>query len=524
MIETYLKNLPNTIATWPLKARFFTAFAAGAICVPAMPPACTWLLLGVGIPLLYILLSSTRSAKTAFFDSWFFAFGYFCFSLMWIGNALLVEGNPFWWLWPLAVAGLPAALAVFYGVCGVMLHLLIKLKSWAGWVAFIAAIGFTEWIRGHIFTGFPWNLYGYAWNDSLTMAQSVALFGTYGLTLLTLAWAMVPALWWCGIGQKKSRAAVSGGLALLALGLFLWGNARLAAHPVDLRSDVTLRVVQPNIPQKDKWSGAKAVDNLKQTMALSQPDDGNATAPTIIIWPETAITERLLLNPDVTNAVQGLLQSYKRPAYLMTGILRSDVSPEGTERYYNSLATYDRSMSRVSIYDKSHLVPFGEYIPYKKFIPLKPVVQFSGFEEGHGPETQAVDGLIKFAPLVCYEIIFPGAVVDPRDQKAELIVNVTNDGWYGDRAGPRQHLAMTRFRAIEEGIPVARSANTGISAVFDSFGRTVASIPLNEAKAINVALPQRIKTTLYGRSGDLPFLIFVICMFCGAAILKRAGR
>lgn len=520
MIVSYFKSLPDTMATWSLKTRFFTAFVAGIICVPAMPPACLWLLLGLGMPLLYLLLSSTRSPRTAFIEGWFFGFGYFCFSLMWIGNALLVEGNPFWWLWPLAVAGLPAALAIFYGICGVMIHLLVKVRSWAGWIAFIAAIGFTEWIRGHIFTGFPWNLYGYAWNDSLAMAQSVALFGTYGLTLVTLAWAMVPALWWCKIGQKKSRSIVSGGLALLALGLFLWGNTRLASHPLDLRSDVTLRIVQPNIAQKDKWSGARAVDNLKQTMALSRADDGNGTAATIIIWPETAITERLLQNPDVTNALQGLLQDYQRPAYLMTGILRS----EGTDRYYNSLATYDRNMNRVSVYDKSHLVPFGEYIPYKKFIPLTPVVQFSGFEEGNGPETQAVDNLINFTPLVCYEIIFPGAIIHPGDKKTELIVNVTNDGWYGDSAGPRQHLAMTRFRAIEEGIPVARSANTGISAVFDSFGRTVGSIPLNEAKSINIALPQRISETLYGSSGDLPFLIFVIILFCGVFILKRKAK
>lgn len=521
MLKAWFSSLPDTISTWSLKKRALTAFLAGSLCVQAMPPACLWLLLGIGLPLLYILLSTTRSPKTAFLECWLFAFAYFGFSLIWIGNALLVDGNPFSWVWPFAIAGLPALLALFYGLCGAMLSLLIKVRSWAGWLAFVAAISFTEWVRGHIFTGFPWNLLGYAWNENLALSQSTALFGIYGLTLVTIAWAMIPAFWWCSIGQKKTRLIASGMLGVLALGLFLWGNARLAAHPLNLRSDVILRIVQPNIQQEDKWDNIKSGENLRKTLDLSQPDDGNATAPTIIIWPETAVVEKLLLHPQVMGAAQNLLQSYRHPAYLMTGILRSDKSPEGQDRYYNSLVTYDRSMSRVSLYDKSHLVPFGEYIPFKEYIPLNPFVAFGGFEEGNGPETQPIDELIKISPLVCYEIIFPAAVIRKGSPEADLMVNVTNDGWYGDSAGPRQHLAMARFRAIEEGIPVARSANTGISGVFDAHGRLVSSIELNEAGAINVALPQRLEGTLYGRWGDLPFLFFVISLFLVSFILHR---
>ena len=518
----WLKSLPDDIAGWSLKKRFLFLFVLGALCVPAMPPHGWWLLLGPGLSLFYLTLCSARSARTAFFESWMFAFGYFGFGLVWIGNALLVEGNPFSWVWPLAIAGLPALLATFYGIAGCMLQILIKnLRSWAGWCAFVGAIAFTEWIRGHIFTGFPWNLYGYAWNNNLSMAQSVSLFGAYGLTFFTIAWAMIPALWWITLGTRKQRFMVSGVLAFCALGLFLWGYARLANHPIDLRSDVTLRIVQPNIPQEDKWDNSKAGINFRKLMDLSRPDEGNAGSPTIIIWPETAVIERLMRHPDAKITVRSMLQSYRQPAYLATGILRSDVSPDGKDRYYNSLVTYDRDLNRITQYDKSHLVPFGEYIPYREFIPLKPFVEFSGFESGNGPETQAIDQLIHIAPLVCYEVIFPGQVVSRNIERADIMINVTNDGWYGDSAGPRQHLAMARFRAIEEGIPVARSANTGISGLFDSYGRALATIPLNEAGTANVALPKVATDPLFTWIGDLLFFIFVIMSFLLSYTLKK---
>lgn len=522
MSMAWLKSFPDNIAGWPLKKRFLLLFIAGAVCVPAMPPTGWWLLLGLGLPLYYMTIASTRSVKTAFFESWMFAFGYFFFGLLWVGNALLVGGNPFLWAWPLAAAGLPALIALFYGVSGVMMRLLIKdMRSWAGWCAFIGTIAFTEWLRGHLFTGFPWNLYGYAWNNNLSMAQSVSLFGSYGLTLLTIMWALIPALWWASIGQKRSRIIVSSALAVCALGLFLWGHARLASHPVDLRSDVTLRIVQPNIPQEEKWDGSKAAQNFKKLLDLSQPDEGNAASPTIIIWPETAITERLMHHPDAAKAIQDTLQRYRHPAYLSTGILRSDVAPDGQDRYYNSLVTYDRDLNRVTSYDKAHLVPFGEYIPYRQFIPLKPVVEFEGFESGPGPETQAIEQLLNIAPLVCYEVIFPGAVVNRSVLKPDLIVNVTNDAWYGDSAGPRQHMAMARFRAIEEGVPVARSANTGISGLYDAYGREVAIILLEEAGARNIAVPRATDSLLYSYAGDLLFFIFVISLFAVCLVTRK---
>ncbi len=523
MFLSKLKSLPDSfftaLSTGALKRRFLISFMAGALCVPAMPPYGWWIMLGLGLPVLFALLVTTRNLKTAFADAWFFAFGYFGFGLSWVGNALLVEGNPYVWVWPLAVAGLPALLALFYGVFGVAVKHFARGHAGA-WCAFVGGLSFTEWLRGHLFTGFPWNLYGYAWNDSLALAQSVSLFGSYGLTALTILLAALPALWWLRIGAPRSRLIVTSATIGVFLVLFLWGHARLASHPLAFRNDVALKIVQPNIAQADKWNGDKAAENFRTLMALTQPDDATVNTPTVIIWPETAVVERAINHPDTLQLMRDTLQRYPRAAYLSTGILRSDTAADGAARYYNSLVTYDRQMNAITVYNKSHLVPFGEYMPYRQYIPLTALSGFEGFEAGAGPETQSIDNLLKISPQVCYEVIFPGASVNGNEAPPDLIINVTNDGWYGDSAGPRQHLAMGRFRAIEEAVPLARSANTGISGVFDAYGRLVSHIKLNEAGALNMALPQRGRS-LYPIFGDLPFIFFVISILLFMTIKYR---
>ncbi|QQG35511.1 MAG: apolipoprotein N-acyltransferase [Micavibrio aeruginosavorus] len=518
-------SLPEKFSCWPLKRRGAFVFAAGAFSVPALPPYGLWLVLAITLPLLYAILSTSRSAKTAFLEGWLFAFGYFGFGLMWIGNALLVEGNPFSWVWPLAIAGLPALLGLFYGVMAMLLHRFRKPGTLlSGWLAFVGGLALTEWLRGHLFTGFPWNLYGYAWNNTATITQSVWLFGSYGLTLVTIFWALLPSLLWCGAKKQQTMAlCLLGGLSFL--GLQIWGYARLSNNPIDLRSDVVVRLVQPNIPQEDKWDSRKANDNARKLLSLTTPDERDAGTTTLIIWPETAVTETFLMHPNVKPAVQEILETYRHPAFLLTGLLRREIGPaNNTEYYYNSLATYDSGLNQIALYDKFHLVPFGEYIPLQNLIPLDPFVNFSGFERGKGAQTQTVKKGITISPLVCYEIIFPHAVTNNQPQRPDLIVNVTNDAWYGDSAGPRQHLAMARFRAIEEGISVARAANTGISGLFDPYGRLLADIDLGEAGAKNISLPRASERGPYSALGDCPFAIMLASLFVGAYFYSRKGK
>lgn len=496
---------------WSQRRRLCVSFVAGSLCVLAMPPYNIWLALLPSLSLFYIFFCTATSPLKSFFEGWAFSFGYFLFGLIWIGNALLVEGNIFSWVWPLAVAGLPALLALFYGLATLTLYMLVeKRDSLAGWMGFIGIIAFTEWLRGHLFTGFPWNLWGYVWSETLTIAQSASLFGIYGLTLLTIAVSVLPALWWMQLGTRKTRLSISGAMALLMLGLFLFGFTRLS-QPMDLKANVMLRIVQPNITQTDKWNPLKTSENFSKILSLSISHGDNIGAANFLVWPETAVTENFLLQPSATAALKSVLQTYNGPVYLATGMLK--VHPnEGSPLYYNSLTTFDQNVRPVAEYDKSHLVPFGEYIPFKNIIPLEPIVKFSGFEQGSGPQTQNIDNILKISPLVCYEIIFPGAVTARTDSRPDLLVNVTNDAWYGDSAGPRQHLAMTRFRSIEEGLPAVRSANTGISAIYDSYGQLLESIPLNQAGSINSLLPQSLPSTIYTYAGDLIFFIFVIAL------------
>lgn len=524
MSLAWLLSFPQKLSRLPLKWRAALAFTAGALSVLAMPPYGIWCVLGATLPLFYAILATSHSGKTAFFEGWLFAFGYFGVGLVWIGNALLVDGNPFSWVWPLAIAGLPALLGLFYGVTSLLLHRYCRLSTLPGWSAFVSAVALTEWLRGHVFTGFPWNLYGYAWNETLTIAQSTALVGIYGLTSLTLFWGMLPALAWIHpTRQQALTLCLIGGISFASLQL--WGYARLANNPLDLRSDTVVRLVQPNIPQEDKWDSRKANENTRKLLSLSAPDGGNAGATTLIIWPETAITETFMMHENVQPTIQGVLAAYERPVFLLTGILRREVGPErNAERYYNSLASYDAGLNRITLYDKSHLVPFGEYIPFQNLIPLNPFVNFSGFEKGSGPQTQSIETGLKISPLICYEIIFPHAATDRQAERADLIVNVTNDAWYGDSAGPRQHLAMARFRAIEEGVPVARAANTGISGLFDPYGRLLGDIKLNSAGAKNAALPRALPRSLYSRTGDFPFLILLGAILGSAHFCRRKSK
>lgn len=487
--------------------------------VPAMPPWGMWPALFLGLSLFYVLLCTAQKTRTAFLYGWLFGFGYFGAGLSWIGNALLVDGNEFAWVWPLAVAALPALLALFTAAACALSVRAADIKRPGGFILFIASLIASEWLRGHVFTGFPWNLYGYAWAGNLPMAQLASVGGIYWLTLLTTLWAALPGFLMVWTARPSFKILV---LLVLALSMgtgFIYGTNRLENHPTVLRQDVIVRLVQPGISQEDKWNPAKGGDNFRKILSLSEAEKENESVATLIVWPETAMSAPLLNNPSAAAALKGVLSQYGQTVYLLSGILRFDTGPDGKERYYNSLSLFDKDLREVEAYNKSHLVPFGEYIPWQDLIPLSPFASFSGFTPGDGPQTSLIPGIGGYSPLVCYEIIFSGAVTSAGQDKPGFIVNVTNDAWYGDSAGPRQHFAQARFRAIEEGLPVIRSANTGISGIIDPLGRIVAREDLFASAGQNVVLPAPLeRIPLYGRTKDAVFFAtlagFLVLAFC----------
>lgn len=509
----------------PFLKKILLCFGAGGLCALSMPPFGLTPALFVGLSVFYVLIES--ASKFSFLLGWTFGFGYFLIGVSWIGDALLVGGNPWRWAWPLAAMALPAILAL-YPALSALLHARLRPASRAArFLHFVSLMAVSEYLRGILFTGFPWNLYGYGWGGDSPVSQTVSLWGAYGLSALTLFWATLPGYLWRARGQATPARRIIAGLAVASLtGCYGFGLWRLHAHPPATRPDVRIVLVQPSIPQSEKWTAEKMVTHFEKHLSLSRPgaqdfSDSKSTT-TLIVWPETAIAWPILESNQGLDAIQATLRAWPGRAFLATGVLLRSRT-EAHTGYRNSIALIDQEGSIPWIHDKAHLVPFGEYIPFQEWIPIPTVTGFSGFEAGSGVDTLSIGPDLTVSPLVCYEIIFPGAGIDPAKPRPDALLNVTNDGWYGKSAGPYQHFENAIFRAIESGIPVIRAANTGISAVIDPMGRSVARVPLLETGAAHTDLPSRLADpTLYARTGNVLFLLILTGLIAMRLIFRKS--
>lgn len=492
--------------------RALTAMGFGALAALAMPPACAVPVLLVAFPGLLWLLSGAHSLRQAFAIGWCFGFGLFVVGLYWVTFALSVDIASFFWLIPFAAAGLPALLAAFPGLATAALHLfglsgppriLVFAVLWAG----------AEYLRGHLFTGFPWHLVGYAWTGWLPVLQSVAWIGIYGLGFLTVAVAAMPAALAETAGRRMAAACLAAGL-LLFVGIAVAGSVRLAEAGDETVPDVMLRLVQPNIDQADKWDPELRQEIFRKHLELSASAGWQQV--THIVWPETAVPYLLNREPAVREAIAKISPT---GGAVLTGAPRL-VENGGPRQLFNSILGIDRSGAVIASYDKFHLVPFGEYVPFRNWLPITKITHGQmDFSPGPGPRTLTVPGAPPFSPLICYEAIFPGAVAD-RTDRPSWILNVTNDSWYGRTAGPHQHFAIARTRAVEEGLPLARAATTGISGVVDPYGRIVAQLPLGEQGVVDAPLPEALPPTPYVRFGDKAFFALLAL----GLVLAYAGR
>ncbi len=478
--------------------RYAAAAALGAVATLALPPVYLLPMLYPAFAGLVWLLPEGAGRRCAFFTGWWFGMGFFVTSLYWIGFAPVTFSATLWWVMPFAMVGLPMVLAIFHGVAT------LAASRWGGGhlrraLMLTVAWGITEWLRGQLFTGLPWNLAGYGWTGSDAMAQGASVFGMYGVTVLAVASATLAA----GLAEESPRRRLAAlGLAV-ALPLATWagGAIRLAGVPdrgAEWVSEVGLRVVQANIPQKEKWSGGLVERNFSLHLELSEKDRPDWI--THVIWPETAAVIDLTRYPDWAEAAARIVPT---GGLLLTGTPRRALDPP---QVWNSMVAVDGQGNITGSFDKFHLVPFGEYMPLRSILPFDKITPGSlDFSAGPGPRTLQLAELPPVGPLICYEVVFPGEVVDPAN-RPEWMLNLTNDAWYGQTAGPHQHLAATRLRAIEEGLPLVRSANTGISAVYDAYGREISRLGLNKQGVMDVRLPRPAATlTLYGRYGDTTF-------------------
>ncbi len=456
------------------------AFFFGALAAAALPPVHALPVLLISFTGLVWLIDGSPSHRTAFGNGWWFGLGYFVVGLYWIAFALLVEAAKYGWLIPFAIGGLSAAFAVYCGLAALLVRL-CRCTGPGRVLVLAAAWTAMEWLRGEAFTGFPWNALGTVWASSDAMIQLASVTGVFGLTLVTVVAAAAPALVTRHTGFRRWLPLAAAGVLL---GMVWAGGAwRLDGAGDAMVAGVKLRLVQPNIDQRLKWRPDLRRRHFARYLALSQAGDG----VTHLIWPETA-PPFSVANDDPRRRLMAAV--IPPGGLLLTGAIRT--SRRGTQpfRVWNSLYAVDRNARIVATYDKFHLVPFGEYVPLRSILDIsKLTAGRSDFSRGPGPRTLTLAGLPPVSPLICYEAIFPGHVVDPTARPGWLL-NVTNDAWFGISSGPYQHFASARFRAVEEGLPLVRAANTGISAVVDAYGRVVAKLGLGISGTLDAPLPQ----------------------------------
>ena len=496
------------------------AFAAGAFATLALAPFHAAPVYLISFTVLVWLLDRAKGLRAAAATGWWFGFGFFLCGLYWVGFALMVDAEAFAHFIPAAMLLLPGGLALFTAAATALAKL-----GWRGphiGRIFLLALGWSlsEWVRGHIFTGFPWNLAGYAWSSDfplwLGMAQSAALTGIYGLGLLSVLLAGLPALLAYGnLRNPWVSIPLAGGAAML-LAMASFGVWRLSQPGPGEVAGVRLRIVQPNIPQAAKWLPEQRGAIFRKLVELSETPA--PIPPTHILWPEAA-TPFLLLQSGTALERMGVLAG---PAgAVITGAPRLGEGPVADDTpVYNSVLVVKGGGAVGDIYDKAHLVPFGEYLPFPEIFAAigfrKLTVDLGSFASGPGPQTLRAPGLPPFSPLICYEAIFPAGAVNSEDRPAWLL-NVTNDAWFGDTSGPAQHFAQARMRAIEQGLPLVRAANTGISGVIDAYGRQLKGLALNRQGIIDAPLPQSAAPPPYGRFGD--WLYATMLFFLGAAYI-----
>jgi apolipoprotein N-acyltransferase len=508
--------------------RWLVAFVAGALSALAMAPFNVWPVLFLTFPALVWLIDGTggghwRGVTVAATTGWWFGFGYFLAGLYWIGYAFLVDAPTFGWLLPIAVIGLPAGLAIFPAF-GVALARLLWTRGGARILALGVALTASEWLRGHVLTGFPWNAFGYAFTAPLALAQGVSVIGIWGLTFITVVVCASPAT------LIDDRTETRWNWLPLALGIIIlavlggFGVIRLAQTPTELVEGVRLRIMQPNLQQDIRFNYAAKHQVMDRYVALSNRSAGPASLDagnsTHLIWPESPFPFFLAREPEMLAQIAQLLRG---GTVLITGAVRlaEPVNPNDPKAY-NSIYVIDRDGTIVSVYDKVHLVPFGERLPFQHVLETLGfqtlTKQTGGFLAGDRRRLLSVPGAPPALPLICYEIIFPGELT-PKGRRPGWMVNVTNDGWFGLSTGPYQHFQQARVQAIAEGLPLVRAANTGISAVVDPVGRIINSLPLGSEGVIDSPLPRAVSPPLYARVGDVP-----AGMMVAIALLAIIGR
>lgn len=507
----------------PLKARLIACVAAGVAAALAQPPWGLWPLALLGVAAVHVFWRSAADAgwKTQFAIGWAFGAGYFGLALHWIVEPFLVDAMRHGWMAPFAAILLCGGLALFWGSAFALARTIARraaLTPLGAAAALVALWSVAEIARGNIFTGFPWAYFAYVWLDT-PVAQTASLIGPYALSLATIGVAAFAAL--------RPFAAPAFAVILLAAG-WLWGEARLNTDAANAAPDgAVIRVLQTAVDQNEKWAPENVRPNLEMLLSLSAEPltiEG-AARPAVIVWPESAVTFLLDRDADAVAEISARLENVE----VATGALRASDGPAtpitDRTRWRNSLFLIEAGGILSDPFDKLHLVPFGEFLPFDSFLNSLGIVGLGslggGIVPGEDHVALAPEAAPPFSPLICYEMIFPRETMRASGD-VEWMVLVTNDSWFGGSAGLVQHLAKARLRAIETGVPIARSANAGISAVIDAFGDAHRGPAAGTEGFVDSPLPRRVETTY--RAYDELFTTLGFLALAALATIARKRR
>ncbi len=483
-----------------------------------------------------------RSIRHVFLLATAFSTGYLYFGIYWLAFSFFHMASG-----PLHLAALVAIGFVGVGILSIFIGLFYGafvaggMRLWSGhWsriLLFALTWSLAEYARGHLLTGFPWNLTGQAFAGLPILMQTVSVWGPYGLSIVVIAISCLPAIA-IELDENTYRTQPFYALGLALLLLVGFGGMKLIAHPTEFHDEFKVQIVQPNVAQEDKINPRLYAENFMKAYDLTAGDEVGSLKPDeqlFVIWPENAaytyfqndettramLDEILPLNATlITGTIRVSNGNYFNSVQVLENVQRKDGI---SDQQRTDLMSDDREWQITQSYDKHHLAPFGEYVPfYSLFVALgvdKIVPLNNGLTKGAGPSVVRVQNT-SFAPVICYETIFPKKLY-PKTQRPEWIVSVTNDAWFGDSVGPKQHMAQARMRAIESGLPLVRAANTGISALIDPYGRVLASLPLSENGALLSTLPKPAKATIYDKFGDFLYYMLIALMLAIVMVAQK---
>jgi len=494
-----------------MSSRFVYAVASfvfGGFGAIGLAPHGIWSATIASLAIAFLVFSRAETVKDAAFYGWLYGIGYFIVALFWIVEPFFVEPEVYGWMAPFALPLMAGGLALFWSAAFGLAFVSSYRSGYRSGASLVVTWGLAEFVRAYVFTGFPWAAPAQIWVGS-GPDLLLSVIGPHGLGMITLlagysVYALVSSL-------EPWRLRVSTPLmAALIIGLGFIFEYNL---PDVTFSEFTVRIVQPNAPQDEKWDPEKAPIFFARQLRATR---AGPERPDLVVWPETSLLRVLNRADEALGQIVGAAQG----SQILLGVNRRD-----RDAYYNSLIVVDPSGQIIATYDKHHLVPFGEYLPFSRWLRssgIRALAEWSdgGYAPGPHPHLISLGEIGKALPLICYEAIFPQHA-RVRGERPDMLVQITNDAWFGTYSGPYQHLAQARMRAIEQGLPMIRSANTGVSAMIDPYGRIVGNIEMGQDGFIDSALPVPIKPTIYSHTGDWPVLLLLLALSIGTVMRKQ---